>query len=127
MDVPLWIRTTGDSEVKVAVDVNDTSVTYAKDLDEDGNVSDTQEISKAVRIAFLDTSKDKNALGDNNKPLVYNANPGFVGKVIGNINEDGTGNRVDSSYLTNNTQMLQSSCILSNTNKGSSICCPYLD
>ncbi|WP_181991178.1 hypothetical protein [Eubacterium ventriosum] len=107
LDVPLWIRTTGDSEVKVAVDVNDTSVTYAKDLDEDGNVSDTQEISKAVRIAFLDTSKDKNALGDNNKPLVYNANPGFVGKVIGNINEDGTGNRVDSSYLTNNTQMLQ--------------------
>ena len=48
MDVPLWIRTTGDSEVKVAVDVNDTSVTYAKDLDEDGNVSDTQEIQKLL-------------------------------------------------------------------------------
>lgn len=109
LDVPLWIRTTGDKPVKVAVDVNDTTSTYAKDLDKQGMIVageyKDRTISKAVRIAFLSVDKLKNSLGKDGA-LVYNANPDFSGEVIGSINQNGTGNKVQSTYLTNATQML---------------------
>ena len=81
LDVPLWIRTTGDKEVKIALDVEDTQNTFAKDLDKDGNVTENKEIAKAVRIGFINPNKDKNAL-NTDIPLVYNANGDFNGKVI---------------------------------------------
>ena len=105
LDVPLWIRTTGDKEVKIALDVEDAQNTFAKDLDKDGNVTENKEIAKAVRIGFINPNKDKNAL-DKENPLVYNANDKFKGKVISSLNENKTAKKETPVYLSNSTQML---------------------
>lgn len=105
LDVPLWIRTTGDKEVKIALDTEDTENTFAKELDEDGNITESKGIAKAVRIGFISTSKTKNALGDAG-PLVYNANKDFTGNVIAFLNQDKTAVKQKPLYLNNATQML---------------------
>ncbi|WP_448902479.1 hypothetical protein [Eubacterium sp.] len=105
LDVPLWIRTTGDKEVKIALDVEDIQNTFAKDLDKDGNVTENKKIAKAVRIGFINPNKDKNAL-NTDIPLVYNANGDFNGKVISSLNENKTAIKETPVYLSNSTQML---------------------
>lgn len=108
VDVPLRIRTTGTENVKVALDTQKSKI-----IDIDDSEENAQNISKAVRIAFISPDGKKNSLGNDininfgeNKefaPFVYSINNEFTGKVITGV----TGkDKVSPYYLNKDIQIL---------------------
>lgn len=102
LDVPLYIRTTGAQDVKVALDIL-SDQTFVKDI-VDGQVVEDKSISKSVRIAFLNKDKNGNSLGQDalQNPFVYNSDtdfPGTDGKIISELKDDGTAEKKTPVYL----------------------------
>lgn len=108
IDVPLRIRTTGADNVKVALDTQESKII---DISKSGE--NVGSISKAVRIAFINSDGTKNSLGNeidvnfgDNKdiaPFVFNINNEFNGKVIiGLTGKD----KITPFYLNKTVQIL---------------------
>lgn len=95
IDVPLYFRTDGETELRIALSQTTTSITSG----------DTSDIDKVVRVAFLNDAGTASSMGDE-EPLVF-ASPNSTGVFNGVVRKDAT-HTISPQYLRfTNTNLQQ--------------------